>query len=193
MNVKICRKLIKNKEERWRTQPLIDSWSGNSSIWPSQGRKSLCCQHAQQAHAKPNNVRDESKTSCVEVHQIITRDRIVACCFNRLCHHYLLWFRLGSLWGDSTLDDWLCDICWSFLGFMRRKKKKRNDHLMIFNRCGIQSTRNTTCEITWIKHLLEEMGVHDARIPIVSSDNSAAISIMKNHILHVKMKYVEIA
>lgn len=51
---------------------------------------------------------------------------------------------------------------------------------------------NTTCKITWVWNLLEELCVPIQIVPTIASYSSASVSILKNPILHVWMKHVKI-
>lgn len=50
----------------------------------------------------------------------------------------------------------------------------------------------TTCEITWLKHLLKDLGLTDLPPAILHCDNQAALAIAVNPVLHEKTKHVDI-
>lgn len=50
----------------------------------------------------------------------------------------------------------------------------------------------TTCEISWLKHLLKDLGLTDLPPAILHCDNQAALAIAPNPVLHEKTKHVEI-
>lgn len=50
---------------------------------------------------------------------------------------------------------------------------------------------HTTCEITWLKHLLKEMNIY-IPAPTIITDNSSAMAITTNPVLHQRTKHIEI-
>lgn len=50
----------------------------------------------------------------------------------------------------------------------------------------------TTCEVTWVKQLLKELGLKELGSTILKCDNKAAISIAVNPVMHERTKHIEI-
>lgn len=50
----------------------------------------------------------------------------------------------------------------------------------------------TTCEITWLTVLLEDLGFRHIPTAILHCDNQAALAIAANHVLHEKTKHVDV-
>lgn len=50
----------------------------------------------------------------------------------------------------------------------------------------------TTCEITWLKALLKDLGLKSLPPAVLKCDNKAAIAIAANPVLHEKTKHVDI-
>lgn len=55
-----------------------------------------------------------------------------------------------------------------------------------------RSMENTTAEILWIKSLLSELRLESTKVPTIQCDNTSAISLSTNPILHSKTKHIEI-
>src|SRR4029077_3593248 len=47
-------------------------------------------------------------------------------------------------------------------------------------------------EVTWINQYLSELGLKDSEVPIIRSDNQAAIQIAGNDTLHNRSKHIDI-
>lgn len=50
----------------------------------------------------------------------------------------------------------------------------------------------TSCEVTWLKALLKDLGLNNLPPAILKCDNTAALSIAANPVLHERTKHVEI-
>lgn len=50
----------------------------------------------------------------------------------------------------------------------------------------------TTCEITWLKALLKDLGLKSLGPAILKCDNHAAIVIVANPVYHERIKHVEL-
>ena len=50
----------------------------------------------------------------------------------------------------------------------------------------------TSCELTWIKHLLQELGIQHEEPKDLICDNQAAMHIASNPVFHERTKHIEV-
>ena len=77
-----------------------------------------------------------------------------------------------------------CLVSWS--------SKKQSAVSLSIAKVEYIAAENCCTQILWMKHMLADIHIHyDAPIPIFC-DNTSAISISKNTVMHSKMKYIPI-
>jgi hypothetical protein len=56
---------------------------------------------------------------------------------------------------------------------------------------GYKSLCATTCEVVWLRRLLQDVGEEQKESTMIKCDNQSTINIVKNPIFHARTKHVE--
>ena len=95
----------------------------------------------------------------------------------------------GSL-GDRRSTTGYCAIVGGNL--VSWKSKKQTVVARFSAELEYRAMAHTTCELVWLKHLLEELGFPQTTPMSLLCDNQAAIHIASNPVFHERTKHIEV-
>ncbi|KAL6137975.1 hypothetical protein ACLB2K_063263 [Fragaria x ananassa] len=108
--------------------------------------------------------------------------------------HFKLEGYSDSDWAGNTIDrKFNTGFCTFVVGnLVTWKSKKQNLVARSSAEVEYRAMTYTTCELTWLKTLLKDLGIECTK-PITSHcDNQAAMHIAANPVLHERTKHIEI-
>lgn len=99
-----------------------------------------------------------------------------------------------SDWGSSLEDRRSTSGFCIYIGgnLVGWSSKKQHVVARSTSEAGFRSVANTAADITWFIHLLIDLGEKCCGTPTIWCDNSGAVQISVNPVLHSKMKHVEL-
>ncbi|GJW05123.1 retrovirus-related pol polyprotein from transposon TNT 1-94 [Tanacetum coccineum] len=77
----------------------------------------------------------------------------------------------------------LCLLSW--------QSKKKNVVSRSFTEAEYRAVADTTYELTWLKYLLKDLGVHISSLIPIFYDNASAITLVSNPVQHARTKHIE--
>ncbi|XP_019056677.1 PREDICTED: uncharacterized protein LOC109116185 [Tarenaya hassleriana] len=95
--------------------------------------------------------------------------------------------------GDKTDRKSTTGYC-TFLGgnLVTWKSKKQNVVARSSAEAEYRAMANTTCELIWLKHLLDDLGISCILPMPLHCDNQAALHIAANSVFHERKKHIEV-
>ncbi|GJY26413.1 NSP-interacting kinase 1-like protein [Tanacetum coccineum] len=98
-------------------------------------------------------------------------------------------FRLGCMFDDKEILNWLLHISWAFFGFLEDQKAG-------FSRSSTEakykSMAATTCELLWLGFLLKDLHIQVQHPVTLFCNNKSAQQLAANPCIHDKTKHLDV-
>ena len=95
---------------------------------------------------------------------------------------------------DNNLDDWISTIGYGFgigFGIISWSNEKQPTISLLSTEVEYKALCATTCEVVWLRRLVQDVGEEQRKDMIIKCDNESSIKLANNLVYHSRTKHVD--